>query len=363
MRRPASFLIAALILFSIVETSDVGCAADAPERSLKICVSASAAPIVRQAAQHVLAAAASQPLLAVMSGPNPPTALTDASALLSGPLPNRAYSHLVVIGLMSDPAIQDVWQRQAKTIDNGAGLYIFGYGNLDGDVGYVESGRNPYLHSMAVKIAPFETQVVTITGTSPAGVAMAVNAFLHQGLVNGVVAAAGWKRPSTTILDRDPLDAGFALPSWIPVQAGTMRDVGVTQPGEDEYRGVLADTGVEPMAIWRVKYYSPGAWDGVGDKAALVNFANGLQRLSYGNTLWCAQFASTAEAKAATPKVAAAARLRLGDSGAWKGEQPPYAYGPSAGPLTLWQSGAWVFMSTLPDAATEAARAEIRVGR
>lgn len=327
-----------------------------PQRGVAICVASDAPAQVRAAARSVLAAAGTQPLLASMSAGAPPSALTDTRVLFDAPAEARAYNHIILIGLPDDPMIAQAWQRAAKVEDGG--FYVFGYGHLRGDIGYIESDRNPYLHGAAIKIAPFETEIVTITGSTPAGVAIAASAFLKEGLLNGVVAASGWIRPRATILDRDPLPPGFALPAWIPARAGHAQCLGVTAAGEDEYRGVLADAGVEPREIWRVKYYHSGDWDAPGAAAAFAEYAAGLHRMAYGNTLWCARFASTSEAAAAAPQIAAAARIER-RSGYWTGQQPPYYVGRSAGSLTLWTTGAWVFMSTLPDDDTSDLRAQI----
>lgn len=347
-----------------------GCAlpsarADTPARTLKICVAADAPAVVRQAAQSVLDAVHSDPLLQVMAGDAPPSALTDTTALEAAKPGARAYSHLVLVGLPTDPIIHEVWQREAKV--EGGGFYIFGFGHLRGDIGYIESDRNPYLHGAAIKVAPFETETVVLTGSTPVGVALAVSAFLKNGLINGVVAAPGWRRASATVLDHDPLPPDFALPAWLPAQAGGATRIGVTQASEEEYRGVLADAGVEPQVIWRVKYFHAGDWDGAGAAQAFTDYMAGLHRRAYGSTLWCARFGSGSEAAQAAPKIAAAAKLaRRGDR--WTGSQPAYGFAaataenPSPGPLTLWQQGAWLLLSTLPDADTEALRAPIAAG-
>ena len=329
--------------------------AEPPARGLKICVSSNAPVPVHQAAEAVLAAAKTHPLLAVFCGSRAaPTGLTDTSLLLADKPEARAYDHLVLIGLSDDPLIRAAWQREARAEDGG--FYVFGFGHLAGDIGYVESDRNPFLHGRAIPQAPYETQIVTITGSTPAGVALAVDAFLKRGLVNGTVAAVGWKRPRPSLLDRDPLAPGFHPPEWLPAQSGEARQIGFSQPGEDEYRGVLEDAGTKPVEMWRVKYYVPGAWDGAGAAQAFDDYAAGLHRRAYGNTVWCARFSSPAQAGAAATKIASAAKLKPSSQG-WAGAQPPY--GPqkeSPGPLTLWQHRDWLLMSTLSAANTKKLR-------
>jgi len=326
-------------------------AAPAPVRSLKICAAADADPRIRGAAQAVLDSLPKHALLSAMAADAPaPTELTDTAALAAAKPEDRAFSHLVLVGLPDDPMIQAAWQREARQTD--AGLYVFGFGHFSGDVGYVESDRNPFLHGQAIKSAPFETQVVAITGSTPAGVALAADAFIRAGLINGIVAtgavaANGWTRARGNLLQRDPLPPDFRLPDCLPAKAGGLARIAVSQAAEDEYRGVLANTGTEPKEIWRAKYHKPGLWDGAGAGAAQANYHAGLHRRSYGYTLWAARFATPGEAAAAAPKIAARAGLRKAATH-WEGQQPPLGYGESTGPLALWQRGEWVLMSTLP---------------
>ena len=87
----------------------------------------------------------------------------------------------------------------------------------------------------------------------------------------------------------------------------------------------------------------------------------GLHRRAYGNTLWAARFASAGEAGKAAPRIAAAAKLAQHGE-LWTGAEPPYATGTypgerrSPGPLVLWQRGAWLLMSTLPEEETRLLR-------
>jgi len=334
--------------------------AQTPTRGFKIVVAANAPESVRAAAKQVLDAAnaeTSPTLLSIFSEAGKPRELTDSSALLAAKLPERAYSHLILVGLPTDPMITAAWQREAR-LDTG-GFYVFGWGYLRGDIGHIESDRNPFLHSAEIASAPFETEVVTLTGNTPAAVALSVDAFLKRGLINGVVAANGWTRPQTTVLDREPLAPNFAIPNWLPATVNDASLIGITAGGEDEFRGVLEDAGVEPTQIWRAKYFIKGAWDGKGAAGAFDNYSYGLQRRAYGNTLWMASFTSANEASQAAPKIAAAAKLNKTGK-LWTGNQPSYADGKyfgdraSSGPLRLWQRGEWVFISTLPAANTDA---------
>ena len=323
---------------------------DVPQRTLKICVAGDAPAEVRQAAELILAAGAKSPLLQVMSEGRFPKSLTDTAQLAKAAPPERAYSHLILVGLPSDPMIALAWQREAQV--QPGGFYIFGYGNLLGDIGYVESDRNPFLHGIAIPIAPFETEVVTVTGSTPAGVKLAAEALCRDGLVNGVVAGRGWKRGEPTLLDRDPLPPDVSVPANLPAKIGDAPRIGLTQASEDEYRGVLADTGVSPVEIWRAKYFLKSAWDGAGAAMSIDDYLAGLHRRAYGNTLWLARFASAQEAAAAAPKIAAAAKL-LKKGKVWTGKQASTGFDSGGGDLRLWVDGDCVLMSTLPASAKE----------
>jgi hypothetical protein len=331
-----------------------------PARGLKICVASDAPEPIRHAAQSILDQSRTNPLLSVMCGKTDNTAasIVDSKTLLAAKPAARAYDHLILVGTLTDPLIQAASQHEARPDESG--IYVFGFGHLRGDIGYVESDRNPFLHSRLIRAAPYETEVITITGTTPAGVALAVEAFLKKGLINGVVAAPGWARPETSLLDHDPLAPAFALPDWLPLKVGNAIRIGVSQGGEDEYRGVLETTGVEPREIWRAKFYVPGSWDGAGVENAYDNYSAGLHRRAYGNTLWCARFDSASQAAQAAPKIAGDAKLKKVAWG-WTGKQPPY--GPqkdSPGPLALVQHAEWLLMSTLPHSDTDDLHSAIR---
>lgn len=308
---------------------------------------------VRAAAQRLVASAATHPLLSVMAGGQRP-ALLETSQLFSEP-DQLAYNHVILIGHPDDSLLIAASQREARFSSNG--VYVFGFGAFQGDCGYIESDRNPFLHAARIASAPYETELITITGTSDHGILLALEAFEQRHLINGMVAANGWQRTETTLLDRDPLSPGFAAPTLAPAQLSGYTRIGITQAAEDEYRGVLSDTGVLPQLIWRAKYYRAGAWNGAGAAKAFDAYSNGLHRRAYGSTLWLAQFADASQAVAAAPKIAAAAKLSQKQTHLWTGVQPAYANGTypgersSSGPLSLMQRDAWVVMSTLEDSA------------
>jgi hypothetical protein len=181
---------------------------------------------------------------------------------------------------------------------------------------------------------------------------LAVDALLTQGLVNGLLVNQHWRRSAVTLLDRDPLPAAFQIPSVLPDSLGQLQRIAITQASRDEYRGVLADAGVEPVSIWRAKYYQPGEWDAPGLVASFHNYAVGLHRRAYGNTVWVGTFATEAIAASAAKSIANAARLQA-TSSRWRGTLPPYAWGvamqgdgPSTGTMELWLEGESVLIAT-----------------
>ncbi len=315
----------------------VACAADAPAA-------------VRASAERVRAAAATQPLLQVCAAGRPPATLADARALAAGRREALAYAHVVVVGLADDPLVAQAWQHEAAITSQG--LYAFGFGALAGDLGWVEAGPNPWLHSPTVGRLPFEAQAVVVTGTTPAGVDLAVTAFIDHGLVNGVVARDGWKRTSTTVLDQDPLTGAPGLPAWLGPRAGDWTRIAVTQCGADVARGVLADSGGEPQACWLVKYHRAGCWDEAGAPAARRMYLAGLHRRAYGDALLLARFATPQAAQAATTAVAKADQLRE-EHGRWSGRLAALDGDASApGPLAVWAEDGWLVMSSLPEAVS-----------
>ena len=311
---------------------------------LKICVAADAPPDVKQCANDILAAVSTSPLLTLLAG-DKGASLADSASILTDKSLDRAYNHLILVGLPTDPMIQAAWQHEARVEEGG--LYVFDFGHLRGNIGYIESDRNPFLHSPLVGVAPFEAETITVTGSNPAGVRLAASSLLKNGLVAGVVTDAGWKRSSQTILDHAPLLDGWMLSAPAPAKAGDATRIGVIQAGESDYRGVFQDAGVTPKEIWRFKYAVPDQWKASGAVAARANYLAGLHRRAFGNTLWLAKFSSPAEAEQAAPKIAQAAALQQKGQ-VWSGSQAD-----GAGPLTLWQHQEWLVMSTLAEMTSD----------
>lgn len=319
-----------------------------PKRGLRIAMDPRLGADTKKAVAGLMGVVSSHPLLKIMA--NGEAAVSIDTAKLLASKDELAYNHLVLIGFADDPLLKAAWQREAIFEPNK--LYVFGFGGFEGTLGYIESDRNPFLHSAYVAVAPFEAEVITLTGTSDEGIALAVRAFAEHGVVNGLVAHDGWKRTETTLLDRSPFVLPAMLPHLVPEKVGSYTRIGWTQAAEDEYRGVLDDTGVEPLQIWRAKYHKQGVWDGRGAATAFDAYSTGLHRRAYGSMLWHAQFRDAKEAEEVAPKIASAARLAASGK-QWHGAQPAYANGtypgerPSSGPITLWQQDEWLLMSTL----------------
>jgi hypothetical protein len=327
-------------------------AASSPSRRFLVYVSPHLPQAVRDSAQKILNL--KQPLLRALSEDAEPV-MVDPSNFDRNTFEQFWYSHAVLVGLPNDPILRAAWQREARPEQGG--FYIFGFGYLRGDIGYVESDRSPFLHSAFVRQAPFETQVITVTGSTPAGVQLAIDALMRRSLVNGIVAAPGWVRPRPCLLDRDPLSPDYSLPE-VPVRISELDLIGWTQASEDEYRGVLADCGVLPDAIWRAKYYRRGFWDSPGAAGSFDNYAAGLHRRAYGNTMWVAQFSTESAARSAATRIAGAAHLHSSGTERWEGDQLSYASnmypGESKvqGSLTVTRVGRWVQMLALQQRAS-----------
>jgi len=346
----------ALLIMAVVTVSRSPAAPQPqPQHQILICVSDHASDAVRTLAQQIADHPDDYPVLNAISkttGANP-ARLESSESLLKDKLLSP-YNHLIVIGLPgSDDLIDKVWDHYV-TIDPAAKtLYAQGWGYLAGDLGYIESDRNPFLHSQNIKSAPFETVVVKISGTSEAGLRAAVTAFSH-GLLNGIVPAGHWTRPESTILDLDP----YVDPCPLLLPQDTAPIAGWTQVPANEYRA-YADLGpAEPTHVWRIKYLPADAFD----KVAIVGWLNSLQRMAWGNAVTVAQFESP---DIAAKTAAAIGRSRgfkhMGDrnSVTWTADQPAAPLKPGdprddetlpnpPGTITVTALGNYVILSSLP---------------
>jgi hypothetical protein len=319
----------------------------AAERAGLIIACAGDAPMaVRASAERLRASAATQPLLLALGGGRAVEALADSRALAAGKRELLALAQVVVVGLADDPLVRQAWQHEAEVTAHG--LYAFGYGAFSGDIGWVEGGANPWLHSPAIARTPYETQTLVISGSSAIGLDLAVSAVIAHGLVNGVVARAGWQRAETTLLDQDPLVGDPLLPSWLAARSGEWSRIALSQCGTDVARGLLADGESEPVACWLAKYHRSGVWDEPGAAGAQRMFLAGLHRRAYGNALLLARYADADHAARAAGLIAKAAKLHE-EKGHWRGQLASDDIDQAApGPLTMWTRDAWLVMSTLP---------------
>ena len=190
-------------------------------------------------------------------------------------------------------------------------LFAFGYGDFDGgDVGYVQTVRTSFPELL--RTVPEQTEynvevprpfdrtpqnqmyfVTDLTGTGPAGVVKAVDAFLRDALLNGV--APGAAKPMLadwTLQGLGPKQLAADLPAWAPVAdlpAG-VKYLGQQMAGSHLYGGVCEASGIRPERMWRLKY---GMADG------FRFFDSYPTNRASGNELLIAAYASEDKAKAA----------------------------------------------------------------
>jgi hypothetical protein len=198
----------------------------------------------------------------------------------------------------------------------------------------------------AIKIRPFESHVLTISGTTPRGIAQATEAFLAQGLVCGVVAKST-DRPQETLLQRPALTPDFKLPKWLPDKLGKAQCVGCIACGDDEFRSVEEDCGSSPEEMLRVKYLAPELWAGEGAGKSIDHYMASLHRRSYGHALLVIRWKDAETAAKSAAAMAKVANLTTNDSRTWQGLQSNLSWTTEGGPLLLTRHGQWTVLSTL----------------
>ena len=324
--------------------------AEQPARGpVRIGFSKDAPSFVQQAAERIYKAAGQNATVCALKGGG----TVEYGAISPSEPPEKlAYSHIVAVGMPDDPLVRKSQRFLAKFTPSDDmtpkaakwKMYAFGYGGFSGHVGYVESGANPFLHSAKITSVPFETEFIAITGTSEEGINAAVDAFLQDGLVNGVAAAPGaWKRDGESLLDRDPLEPG-KLPAtgYAPPDGWTL--AGRYDCPCDVRLGVLEATRKKPVQAVLEKFTQNGALDsregeGAGD-FTLRTYLNGLDRHAYGNAALTLFFETESDARMAARRLESNKRILASQEGEQDGDA-------SLRRVAVSQEGVKVVLSTL----------------
>ena len=325
------------------------CQASAEEQSrgpLRIGFSPNAPEFVQRAAERIYKTAESNATLKALAAGGK----AEYGKIGLDEAPEKlAYSHLVTVGMPDDPLTKKAQRfltkftpAEGKTPQEAKWkIYSFGFGGFTGHVGCIESGANPFRHSENGGDAPFETELVTITGTSEEGINAAVDSFLADCLVNGIVACKdAWKRDGETILDRDPLEPG-KLPAtgFTPPEGWTL--LGRTDCTMDVRLGVLEATRKEPVQAVLEKFTKPGELDGPLGKHALRVYLNGLDRHAYGNAALTLFFEDESAARMAARRLESNKRILASQENDEPGK-------PGSLSVKVSQDGVKVVLSTLP---------------
>ena len=217
------------------------------------------------------------------------------------------------------------------------GYYVAGFGTFPaGDVGYVECDRNPYWEyatnlgitpSGNTPIAPDlpYRQIIRFTGNTPAGVALAVKAFLGSAVLTGI-ATPDNRLPgpmSLWSLDTDHFALPGQAPPWIPRGRlvdgpGTLDFAGWQIADSMIYAGFQDASGAAARSIWRAKYLTEKGlnypMNVVIDPAHPMTrsplFEASLARRATGNEFFIAQLSTPAEAQQALKGIQATLNKR-----------------------------------------------------
>ncbi len=202
--------------------------------------------------------------------------------------------HQVVIGLPDSDALCRRVGGFTYGIDSKERRLVrYGVGIFRGDVGVVETRWNPWLYSNAFDDNGYSTLLVWISGTTPAGVARACQAFL-DGLDNGVVpCGARTHREICTLLDKEP-DVTLPPRAYCEAPDGFVY-AGWNQPPAQESRAYEEVGGVEPVNLWRVKFLQEGSLSGADGTVWL----KGPALMAWGNARTIVRFADAEAACAA----------------------------------------------------------------
>jgi hypothetical protein len=142
--------------------------------------------------------------------------------------------------------------------------------------------------------------LVRITGTGPEGLKAAATAFAGQRMLSGVVLVldtpAGEGPAQATLPVERYTDR---LPFTPPAGADGFTYLGWLLPDAFEYDGLLADTGVRPVRMFRLKYMP---------ESGITSFWTTPHRRAGEFEIACLKFTDAASAKRAADAIAAAAR-------------------------------------------------------
>jgi hypothetical protein len=347
-RPPLATLVCAGLLAVLLAgvAAPAAVAGEDDARRILICVAADAPAALAQAAASLAQDADQVPLLhalTVTQGARRAT-VVDSAALLGDKAWHRAaFAQLVVIGLAGHDALLDkIWGYAARIIPAESRIQVLGYGELAGACGWIESERNPFLHSQRIESNAFDTCVVKLSGTGIPGVLAAVQAF-RAGMINGLAPAGTLIRSRSTLLDLEP---SLSPPPLQPASLGDAQFGGWTQCAAQEYRAFIDAGGAEPMRLWRVRYLRPRSWDAIGAQGWLA----GPSRLAFGAAVTIAEFADAATAARAALAIGKGGTART-VAGQPASELPPAkdeAIDPGdAAPVLVLAHGPLVLMSTL----------------
>jgi len=345
LRNNLTLLILSLLVCRAAQAQDV-----------YVCMGAQASPDLQQTVTEFIARAPEAPLFKALhsaGGSSVITAQSGEELLDPKALDRAAHNHLMVIGLPSDPLMKKVLGYTVGIDESKKQLQSLGWGRLEGDIGWIESDRNPFLHSRKFKSAPEGTLLVKISGTSEAGIKAALQAF-EKGMLNGIVPAGSFSRPSTTLLDLDPLvePVPVNLPREIDLKGQTGYLAGWSQIPANEYRAVLEATGREPLHIWRYKYLAPGFLK----EKSIERWLAGPHRQAFGNAFEIMEFRDETEASQAMLKMARENFKPITLEGISKAKEGPQATDEIV-EKPIWNvivaaTGRYVVLSTLPPEAT-----------
>jgi hypothetical protein len=154
--------------------------------------------------------------------------------------------------------------------------------------------------------------LIHLTGTGPAGVQKAVEAFLAQGLLNGVLPGAA--KPLLADWSLEGLGAGqlaVDLPAWAPTSdlPPGVQYLGQQMPGSQLYAGFTEAAEQRPLRCWRLKYAVPGGF---------VLYDSYPTNRASGNELFLAELADATAASAAAKALRKTMDAESQETATWK---------------------------------------------